>query len=276
MYKITNGRLDSHSLQRLATLQAGVDQVAGYADKVIKASDHWSSHRSDEVFLSVIDRLITMCPTGDCCFYCCGSEAGHIDHYRPKSLYPKLTFSWPNFIHVCERCNTKHKKEQCAVIAGGVQPQLIDVSRPRPRTAQNHVPVRPPPSGRIALINPRREDPLDFLRLDILGTFSFDPIHPPDTAEWLRADYTIRVLGLNTRPYLIRERRNAYEAIVRFLHRYRDASIQGDAAEMRRMRTIIREISHQAVWQELVRSHARISAVSGVFTACPELLRRRL
>jgi hypothetical protein len=169
MFKITNARLDQTSLARLATFQQPINQLTHYPEQVDKAQAQWDTKRQDAVFGTVVSRLIAMCPTGDYCYYCCRSEAGHIDHFQPKNLYPLLTFAWPNFIHACERCNTRHKKERCAVVvAGAIQAELIEVTRPARAT------VRRPRGGRIALINPRREDALELLTLDIghLGTFS--------------------------------------------------------------------------------------------------------
>ena len=272
MFKITNGRLDPASLARLAKFQEPVNQQDRYIDQVEMAQAQWKTRRNDPVFESVTDELSIMGWPGGYCHYCCGSEAGHIDHYQPKNLYPRLTFVWSNFIHSCERCNTRHKKDQCAVIVGEAEPLFVDLTR------QRRADVRRPRAGRIALINPRREDPMELLRLDIgaNGTFAFEPTHAPGTIEWYRADYTRRVLGLNTRAYLIRERRGAYEAIVRFLKAYDRAATNGDAAKKRRMLRNIREISHQSVWQELVRSHHRVPEVAGIFANCPELIRRRL
>lgn len=35
----------------------------------------------------------------------------HIEHYRPKSKYPHLTFAWENFLLACELCNTSKSDE---------------------------------------------------------------------------------------------------------------------------------------------------------------------
>ena len=46
---------------------------------------------------------------------------------------------------------------------------MLDATRP------SKAPVLPPPNGDAALIDPRREDPLDFLMLDLRDTFEFTP-----------------------------------------------------------------------------------------------------
>ncbi|EZP64242.1 HNH endonuclease [Pseudomonas sp. RIT357] len=45
---------------------------------------------------------------GKCAFCeCIPSEGGNVEveHYRPKSLYPELTFEWGNLLPACHRCN---------------------------------------------------------------------------------------------------------------------------------------------------------------------------
>jgi hypothetical protein len=43
------------------------------------------------------------------CAFCEGkpAEAGNIEveHFRPKSIYPELTFEWENFLPSCRKCN---------------------------------------------------------------------------------------------------------------------------------------------------------------------------
>ena len=48
------------------------------------------------------------------CAYCESKIAHlsdpHIDHYRPKSSFPKLTFDWNNLILACGICNSARYK----------------------------------------------------------------------------------------------------------------------------------------------------------------------
>jgi uncharacterized protein (TIGR02646 family) len=37
-------------------------------------------------------------------------DYGHIEHYRPKSVYPELTFEWDNLLLACGVCNGKQFK----------------------------------------------------------------------------------------------------------------------------------------------------------------------
>ena len=42
---------------------------------------------------------------GGCCGYCEGMCKGVVDHYRPKSRFPRLVYSWDNWIFSCHDCN---------------------------------------------------------------------------------------------------------------------------------------------------------------------------
>lgn len=77
---------------------------------------------------------------------------------------------------------------------------FVDVTRPY------KTPVVRPASGDAALIDPRRENPLDFLMLDLRDTFEFTPIADAGTQDYERATYTIEVQGLNDRDYLVIKR----------------------------------------------------------------------
>ena len=69
----------------------------------------------------VKDLLIT--ETNGKCMYCesyiSTVAPEHIEHYRPKSVYPHLTFEWKNLGLACPWCNIKKNNdfdETCAVI----------------------------------------------------------------------------------------------------------------------------------------------------------------
>lgn len=41
-----------------------------------------------------------------CCYCEQRIEASHVEHYRPKSLYWWLAYSWDNLLYICPTCNT--------------------------------------------------------------------------------------------------------------------------------------------------------------------------
>src|SRR5208283_227039 len=47
-------------------------------------------------------------------------DYGHIEHFRPKSIYPKLTFEWTNLLLACGICNgAEHKGDKFPDPAAG-------------------------------------------------------------------------------------------------------------------------------------------------------------
>ena len=56
--------------------------------------------------------------TNNSCWYCerqcraAGGWAPSIDHFRPRSRFPELTYAWSNWIFSCRRCNVDNKKDK--------------------------------------------------------------------------------------------------------------------------------------------------------------------
>ncbi|MEY4902975.1 MAG: hypothetical protein RLZZ292_790 [Bacteroidota bacterium] len=50
-----------------------------------------------------------------CCYCEQRVEAGHVEHYRPKSLYWWLAYSWDNLLYICPTCNIN--KSNCFEIS---------------------------------------------------------------------------------------------------------------------------------------------------------------
>ncbi len=67
------------------------------------------------------------------CWYCerqcqaVGGWAPTVDHFRPRSLFPELSYSWPNWIFSCRRCNEENKGDNWAGY-GYVDPSAIDAA----------------------------------------------------------------------------------------------------------------------------------------------------
>lgn len=197
--------------------------------------------------------------------YCEDAPADEIEHFQPKDLYPELVFIWKNYLYACGSCNGP-KNNQFAIIRPG-SPHHHVVTR------KHGDPVVAPPRGRPALINLRVEDPLRFFQIDLRDTFEFVSIAPVGSEEYERAEYTLHVLRLNERDYLIKARQSAYGAFTSHVKAYisdrdRDASQRALA----RIPKTIRRSHHQTVWYEMKRQHARISQIRPLFAAAPEAL----
>ena len=124
------------------------------------------------------------------------------------------------------------------------------------------------------LLDPRRDEPLDYLWLDLRDTFLFKPVHPEGTPEHSRADYTIRWLDLNIRPDLAGARRVAYENYRNGVEAYAAAK-RGDAsaANLERRRRALLKNGHITVWREMQRQHGEIDELRSLFEEVPEALR---
>ena len=47
------------------------------------------------------------------CGYCEEHAAsGGVDHFRPKSRFPKLVYAWSNWVFACDKCNVAKKKDK--------------------------------------------------------------------------------------------------------------------------------------------------------------------
>ncbi|WP_257457651.1 retron system putative HNH endonuclease [Archangium lipolyticum] len=103
------------------------------------------------------------------CAYCESSirhvDYGHIEHYRPKSKYPKQAFTWSNLVLACGVCNgSEHKGDAFPLKAEGGP-----------------------------LVNPTTEDPERHL------SFEYDPVTRLASVRGrtTRGDTTEKCFGLN-------------------------------------------------------------------------------
>jgi uncharacterized protein (TIGR02646 family) len=87
-----------------------------------------NKYRHDQVK----DALVTMFH-GKCAY--CESKItvvtyGAIEHFRPKSIYPNLTFAWENLLLSCDRCNDASHKGTKFPLDNQGHPLLIDPTEP--------------------------------------------------------------------------------------------------------------------------------------------------
>ena len=176
-------------LAELAVYQAALDACASYAARVEAAGAHWDKRRESAAIRFVREMLHAMCTGIRRCMYCEDSRAEDVEHVRPKALYPGLVFAWANFLYACAECNRKKGARFKVHLGDG---RIVDVGRKRGVPVPLELAVdHPLLLGEPLLIDPRSEDPLDLLRLD-LETGAFEAMH----AEGLRherARYTDRV-----------------------------------------------------------------------------------
>jgi len=265
MIKIRNGRLPQNAQASLAQYQNAVDQAGDYPAQVAAAQSKFRSRNrlDNPTFKAVRDKLTEMCSGNRRCMYCEDAPADEIEHHRPKDLYPELTFAWRNYLYACGPCNGP-KNNRFAVI----QPKtarIVDVCRPR------GAPILPPTPGDPALIDPRHEDPLDYLMLDLRVTFELTPFPDLGLVAHRRAVYTIDVLRLNARDYLVKAREDAFRGYRARLHEYIHQRDSGASPrELARLKRGFRSAPHATVWYEMKRQHPHLPELAGLFRSAPE------
>ena len=267
MIQLPDSALHPETQARLAQAQSEVDGIPDYAARVERAGQRFGSlnKKGNPTFDSVKETLTAMCSGARRCAYCEDSVADEVEHIWPKALYPELAFAWKNYLYACGPCNGP-KNNRFAVFASGTG-ALVQVARPR------GAPVVPPLPGSPVLIDPRVEDPTDFMGLELRGTFWFLPRAPRGTPEHTRADFTIRTLQLNTREYLPLARASAYRDYRAHLSHYIQERTQSGTQE--KILTLAQEIQtrqHPTVWREMKRQHLAIPELRRLFEAAPEAL----
>lgn len=94
--------LPEEVVSRLSELS---DAIAKSTDPQQEADDRYKAARGLAWFRSIAESLARQSGPGQRCMYCGGSESTQVEHYRPKAVYPKVAFSWTNFLWVCGGCN---------------------------------------------------------------------------------------------------------------------------------------------------------------------------
>jgi len=240
-----------------------VNEKCSYPEQVKAAKTLFPSRnrKENKTFMAVRKELAELCSGSRRCMYCEDSVADEVEHFRPKDLYPEVVFAWKNFLYACGPCNRKKNNRFIVIDDTGA---FVDATRP------HKAPVVRPASGDAALLDPRRENPLAYLMLDLRETFEFTPIADAGTEDYERARYTIEVLGLNDRDYLVKARRIAFENYRALLYTYgRERDPQRRSIGMR----AIRDNNHPTVWWEMKRQWRMWEELAELFTHAPEFLK---
>lgn len=265
MLKLSNKRLTATAKGKLLEYQLMVDTGPTYPERVTLAKKLFSRYNtaSNVTFREVKSVLTAMCRSSRRCMYCEDSVADEVEHFQPKDLYPEVVFAWNNYLYACGPCNGP-KNNQFAVL---VENQLVNVTRMRDAD------VLPPVRGKIALIDPRKEDPLKFLLLDLIDTFEFAVYPGISKTDHDRANYTLEVLRLNSRDYLVAARRNAFSGYRARLQEY-VLQLQAGASrtQLKHFKEGIQRTPHPTVWNEMIRQHQFHPELKGLFEAAPDAL----
>lgn len=261
--------LEPRTIKRLATYQGRVNARVTFAERVDEAKAKFKQYnvRGNAAFDDVKVKLSAMCCGPDRCNYCEDSKADEVEHIKPKDWYPGDCFVWENYCYACGPCNGP-KNNKYAVFPAGTT-NVLHLER------SQDAPVVAPQAGNSVLINPRLEDPLTFLFLDLIGKrYVFTEMNEDVThVDHKRAKYTIEVLGLNSRTYLVKARKTAYNNYRARLREYvqqRDAGANQQSLD--ELIENLKEEHHQTVWQEMKRQRNHIAELTTLFNQAQEAL----
>jgi uncharacterized protein (TIGR02646 family) len=226
MLQLIEKSLNQAEQAELERLQRLVNDESSFLNKIQKAKSLWISKDGEsgkDVFRKIKALLTEMCIGIEICNYCEGNEANDIEHIYPKSFFPDYAFVWINYLLACKQCNTGYKLDKCYV---------MDNSGEVHETERGKEPLH----KQIAIINPRIEDPNNFLWLNT-SDWEFELKDELNAFDTQKAEKTLIILGLNTRPYLIEQRRYAHnhyydkmERLARILNASNIASIEATLA----------------------------------------------
>jgi uncharacterized protein (TIGR02646 family) len=202
MLQLPDKPVSESTRAQLQLLQEEVNQIPDFAAQVSKAQGLWRSKNNGNrariaAFEEVKTTLKSMSVAVEICNYCEHNEASDIEHIYPKSFFPSRTFRWENYLLACKNCNTALKNDRFAIL--NEADEVIYLKR-----------GTQPANDRAAFINPRIENPNEFIIYDALS-HNFVVIPEPDTADGKRAHVTLKILGLNARDALKHARKTAYE-----------------------------------------------------------------
>ena len=290
MLKLKSSSPGATTLRHLAGKQADINgQPAGR--QVARAQTLWNAKSNAQAgkaaFGEIRKLLLGLCVGTELCNYCEYNEASDIEHIYPKSFFPERTFQWSNYLLACKACNTQYKLDQFAVFAPAQSANAVAVQRGQPL-----------PSLDVAFIDPRVEDPMHYLFLDITEkSFLLIP-HPAltDPRAIAKARHTLAILQIGRRAALADAREKALSSYQHWLGNYRqvrDATTWDDleylvqdphwlnksnsfAAERQSMLDNLKETilthQHRTVWREMQRQHQRLRKTKLLFEAVPEAL----
>lgn len=276
MLKIADLELDAQSSAVLDTLQKGVNAVGDYPGRVSEAKKAWDGKTGSKAkaaaFASVRKTLGLMCIGSIRCAYCEDSLADEVEHIQPKNLFPQITFKWSNYLFACGPCNGP-KSNRYGTLDGDLVTEYV---------RDKNGPIVPPPVGQSGFIDPRIEDPYEFLEMDlggvtaegmvIKGTFTLLPRDGLAAAAKARADFTITVLDLNREP-IRKARENAFGGFVSRMFKYVARKEAGASEEeLKDMQRGLLEAPHLSVFEDIRRQRVHLPEIADLISRAPEML----
>ncbi len=116
MRKVVRQPLSEESRKHLEGRQVRIDAENDPISRKQRAAKLWDRKRKskagEKAFSQVTEVLQSMCNAPGRCMYCEDSAGCDIEHVKPKSEYPEVTFHWENYLWTCSICNSRYKGGQ--------------------------------------------------------------------------------------------------------------------------------------------------------------------
>lgn len=107
----------------------------------------------------------------------------------------------------------------------------------------------------------------------LVDTFYFLPRYSLDSKGYQRADYTIEVLRLNDRDYLVEARKEAFYNYRARLGEYiKKKETDTPLDQLKPMITALQRMQHPTIWKEMQRQQQFIPELKELFDLAPEAL----
>jgi uncharacterized protein (TIGR02646 family) len=273
MIQLPKVTISKDVLDKLEEYQTEIDREDDFDVRAKMAKDFFSSKNviGNKTFDAVKIALDEMCSGARRCVYCEDSLGCEVEHIRPKSFYPESCFNWNNYVYACGLCN-KRKSNKFAVFDGTSHKVL--------KITKNNLDSKN--KGDDVMINPRKENPMYYCRLDLKDKACRFVI--PQTLEKrdkAKAEYTFfTMLNLNDVPYekIRQARENAYS---NYFFRFSYYAKHKTELSQDRIEKIIYELKkeqHPTVWKEMQRYYCEDwlkpidEELHNLFKECPEAL----
>ena len=293
MIKLNSKNIQPSSVNHLDKIQQEIDNEPTFEAQVKKANSKWNNKSygaGKDAFKDIKDVLTQMSVGVELCVYCEQNEATDIEHIFPKKLYPEKAFKTSNYVLACSKCNSHYKSDKFSIF-NPINSKIEEDVTPARGTY-----VKPANSDAL-FINQLVDDPMDLLELDfVIDQFCFTERYPVGTREHKKAEYTIRILGLNTRANLISSRRSAtnfyYSRLEQYVKAkstinfhelgnaindvgYIDQTLDFSSVKYKVLEAIKNDIvtySHPTVWKELLRQRQSLPKTNALLDQAPEVL----
>ncbi|MCH2021565.1 MAG: hypothetical protein MK207_03700 [Saprospiraceae bacterium] len=294
MLKVRDISIPKGVLNHLLNQQSKIDIITDYEQKVRLSKTLWQNKKKSNAQKSAFNRIekelqkIAIGSSGYC-NYCEANIGTNIEHVYPRGLFPGKTFLWDNYLWACKQCNGRHKVAQFAVFESLNSSKRIKLVKD-----YNFI---PPPNDDTVFINPRVDNPMDYIKLDLQsGLFQIIEKNANSRA-YKRAKYTLEVLQLNLREGLIEDRKKAIknyfvlfqnylkiqnadslEVLKKCLtdtnYRLANVSLEFEKSRLSLLfqKSILSQ-KHLTVWKEMQRQAANLEVLKTMFDEFPEALK---